>query len=126
MHRSPRTRGLLAGIPAALLLGAAAWADARGSGAAAFYLLLLGIPITAASGLAFLARLIDAANGARETTLDRLQALLAGILVAVFVAGAAVRSPLAVEAPGLAGAALLLGFCVLAAQALATLAAVRR
>jgi len=126
MRRPQPTRSLLAGLPPALVLVAAAGADAWDAATAAFYLFLLGIPVSAAVALAVLARLVDAANRARETTLNRLQVLLAGILVAVFVVGAAVRSPLAVEAPGLAGAALVFGFCVLAAQTFAALAPVRR
>ena len=114
-----------AAIPGVFLL-AAAVAHEAGASTAVFYLFVLGIPVSAAAGLVAFDRLL-AAEG-RQTALGRLEAFLAGTLVAVFVLGAAARSPFALELdmPGLAGAALALGVCVLVLQALAALAPSRR
>jgi predicted CDP-diglyceride synthetase/phosphatidate cytidylyltransferase len=123
--RGPRVTTAYAAAPAPVLL-AVAWAQEAGAAEAVFYLFLLGIPVSAAAGLIALDRLVSSPGA--QSPLRRLEAMLAGFLVAVFVLGAAARSPFVLElqVPGLAGAALALGFCVLALQALAGLAPVRR
>jgi hypothetical protein len=111
----------LTGVPAGLVLGAIALAERAGAETAVFYLFLVGIAVSAAGGLAAFGRLVDVANGGGTPPLARVQAGLAAALVAVFLVGAVARSPVVLElgAPGLAPAAVVLGFCVLALQALA-------
>ncbi len=123
--RRPRVTTVYAAVPAPVLLGAA-WAHEAGAARAAFYLFLLGIPVSAAAGLVALDRLVSAPG--RQTPRCRVEAMLAGSLVAVFVLGAAARSPFALEleAPGLAGAAVALGLCVLTVQVFAALTPVGR
>jgi hypothetical protein len=115
-------------VPAALVLVVVAAADRLGLATAVFYLFLVGIPISGASALAAYGRLVDAVDAGRPTAGPRLQAALAALLVAMFVVGAGSRSPtwLELEAPGLARAALVLGFLLLAAQAVAALVPARR
>lgn len=114
-------------LTAGLLL-ATAVSDAFGLAAVSFYLLVLGVPLTAIAGLACFARVVDAVNGGRVEVLGRLQALLSAILVCAIVAGAAMRQP-AVPAdtvPPAATAALALGFVLLILQALVALVPSRR
>ena len=115
-------------LPAGLVLVATALAERAGAETAVFYLFLLGVAVTAASGLAAFGRVIDAANGGGTPVLGRLQGALAALLVAVCVVGAVGRSPIAqaLGAPGLAPSALGLGFVVLVLLAFASLAPVKR
>lgn len=118
----------LAVVPAALVLLAIALAERWSADGAVFYLLLAGIPVSAVGGLAAFGRLVDAANGGVSPAGARLQGILAGTLVALFVVGAAGRSPVSLElgAPGLGHVALVLAAVVLALQALTALAPIRR
>ena len=115
---------LLLVLPAGLVLLAIALAERWHAETAVFYLFLAGIPVSAAGGLAAFGRLVDGVNGGLAPGLARVEGALAAALVATFVVGAAARSPVALElgGPGLAPAALVLGFVVLALQALAALA----
>ncbi len=113
---------------AAALLFATAVTDALGLAAASFYLLVVGVPVTAVAGLVCFARVVDAVNGGRADVLGRLQALLAAVLVGTVVIGAAVREPAVPEGVVPPGATVLLafGFGVLIVQALIALVPVRR
>jgi hypothetical protein len=113
---------------AGALLLAVAVSDALGYAAASFYLLVLGVPMTAAAGLACFARVVDASRGGNGDPLGRLQVLLVAVLVLTIVIGAAVRAPVVPEGvvPGLATGALAFSFGVLLLQALLALAPERR
>ena len=113
---------------AAALLLATAGSDALGFAAASFYLLVLGVPMTAGAGLVCFARVVDAVNGGRMDILGRVQASLSALLVAVVVLGAAIRAPelSAGTVPRAATAALACGFGLLLLQALVALAPVKR
>jgi hypothetical protein len=113
---------------AGALLLAVAVSDALGYAAASFYLLVLGVPMTAAAGLACFARVVDASRGGNGDPLGRLQVLLVAVLVLTIVIGAAVRAPVVPEGvvPGLATGALAVSFGVLLLQALLALAPERR
>ena len=113
---------------AAALLLATAVSDALGFAGASFYLLVAGVPLTAAAGLVCFAHVVDAVNGGRIDPLGRLQALLSALLVAVIVLGAAVREPAlgAGDIPPVATAALAFGFGLLVLQALVALVPLRR
>ena len=115
-------------VPAAFVLVVVAAADRLGLATAVFYLFLLGIPVSGACALGAYGRLVDAVDAGRVAGALRLQAVLAAVLVGIFVVGAASRSPtwLELEAPGLARAALVVGFLVLAGQAVAALVPARR
>lgn len=102
--------------PVALVIAAAA-ADGAGAHGLAFYALLLAVPTAAVAALEAFGRVLD---GAR----DHLHALLWTFVVALLVAGAAVRAPEVTEGsvPALARSALLAClavFCVQAAVAAA-------
>ena len=114
-------------LAGALLLGTAV-SDALGLAAVSFYLLVLGVPVTAIAGLVCFGRVVDAVNGAGADTLGRLQTALATILVVLIVAGAAIRGPAVPEGavPPAATAALAVAFAVLLLQALVALVPVRR
>ena len=109
---------------AAGLLLATAVSDALGFAAASFYLLVLGVPLTAAAGLVCFGRVVDAVNKSGGDLLGGVQAALAGVLVVAVVIGAAVRAPgvPADRVPVEATALLILGFAVLVVQALIALA----
>jgi len=109
---------------AAVLILATAVSDAFGFASVSFYLLVLGVPITATAGLVCLARVVDAVNGGRMDALGRLQATLSGLLVAGIVIGAAVREPFiaAGTVPPEASGVLALCFALLVLQALVALA----
>jgi hypothetical protein len=113
---------------AAALLLATALFDALGFASASFYLLVLGVPITAGAGLVCFARVVDAVNGGRMDVLGRVQAGLSALLVAAVVLGAAVRAPAlgAGDIPPAATAALACGFGLLLLQALVALVPIRR
>jgi hypothetical protein len=109
---------------AAVLILATAVSDAFGFASVSFYLLVLGVPITATAGLVCFARVVDAVNGGRMDALGRLQATLSGLLVAGIVIGAAVREPFiaAGTVPPEASGVLALCFALLVLQALVALA----
>jgi len=108
---------------AAVLILATAVSDAFGFASASFYLLVLGVPITAAAGLICFARVVDAVNGGCMDALGRLQAALSALLVVGIVIGAAVREPFlaAGTVPPEARGVLALCFALLALQALIAL-----
>lgn len=108
---------------AAVLILATAVSDGFGFASASFYLLVLGVPITAVAGLVCFARVVDAVNGGRLDALGRLQATLSALLVAGIVIGAAVREPFiaAGTVPPEASGALALCFALLVLQALIAL-----
>jgi len=114
-------------LTAALLL-ATAVSDALGQPGVSFYLLVLGVPLTAIAGLVCFGHVVDAVNGGRVDVLGRLQAALSAVLVAAVVVGAAVREPSvpADSVPPEATAALALGFGILIVQALLALVPLRR
>jgi hypothetical protein len=109
---------------AAVLILATAVSDGFGFASISFYLLVLGVPITAAAGLVCFARVVDAVNGGRMDALGRLQATLSALLVAGIVIGAAVREPFiaAGTVPPEASGVLALCFALLVLQALIALA----
>jgi hypothetical protein len=112
---------------AAALLLATAVSDALGFAGASFYLLVAGVPLTAAAGLICFARVVDAVNDGRLDALGRLQATLSALLVAAVVIGAAIREPSVASGtiPPAATAVLALGFGLLLAQALIALVPLR-
>jgi hypothetical protein len=113
---------------AAALLLATAVSDAFGFANASFYLLVAGVPLTAAAGLVCFAHVVDAVNGGRLDLLGRFQATLSALLVGAVVVGAAIREPAvaAGDVPPAATAILGLGFALLVIQALIALVPVRR
>jgi hypothetical protein len=113
---------------AAALLIATAVSDALGFVGASFYLLVAGVPLTAAAGLMCFARVVDAMNGGQMDGLGRLQATLSALLVAAIVIGAAIREPAlgADRVPPAATGMLALGFALLVLQALIALLPLRR
>ncbi len=113
---------------AGALLLAVAVADALGQSSASFYLLVLGVPVTAAAGLICFARVVDASRDGNGDTLGRLQAWLATGLVLTVVVGAAIRAPVVPEGtvPGIATGVLAVSFAILILQALVALAPARR
>jgi hypothetical protein len=108
---------------AAVLILATAVSDAFGFASISFYLLVLGVPITAAAGLVCFGRVVDAVNGGRMDALGRLQTTLSALLVAGIVIGAAVREPFiaAGTVPSEASGVLALCFALLVLQALIAL-----
>jgi hypothetical protein len=108
---------------AAVIMLATALSDAFGFASASFYLLVLGVPITAAAGLMCFARVVDAVNGGRIDALGRLQATLSACLVAGIVIGAAIREPFiaAGTVPPEGSGVLALCFALLVLQALIAL-----
>jgi hypothetical protein len=113
---------------AAALLLATAISDALGFAGASFYLLVAGVPLTAAAGLVCFAHVVDAVNGGRVDTLGRLQATLSALLVAAVVIGAAIREPAVGtgDVPPAATAVLGFGLALLVLQALIALVPIRR
>ena len=99
---------------ASALLLATAVSDALGFAGASFYLLVAGVPLTAAAGLLCFAHVVDAVNGGRLDLLGRLQATLSALLVG------------AGEVPPEATAILGFGFGLLVLQALIALVPLRR
>jgi hypothetical protein len=108
---------------AAGLILATAVSDALGFPSASFYLLVAGVPVTAAAGLVCFARVVDAVNGGRMDALGRLQATLSALLVAGIVIGAAIREPSisAGSIPSEASGVLAFCFALLVLQALIAL-----
>ena len=113
---------------AAGLILLTAVSDAFGLASVSFYLLVVGVPVTAAAGLVCFARVVDAVNGGRMDTLGRLQATLSALLVAGIVIGAAVREPFiaAGTIPPEASGVLAFCFALLVIQALIALVPSRR
>ena len=128
MWESRSGAGAMAVELAGALLLVTAVSDALGLAAVSFYLLVLGVPVTAIAGLVCFGRVVDAVNGSGGDALGRLQAALATVLVITIVAGAAVRGPAVPEdvVPPAATAALAVAFVVLVLQALVALVPVRR
>jgi hypothetical protein len=113
---------------AAGLILATALSDALGFASLSYYLLVAGVPLTAAAGLVCFARVVDTVNGGRMDALGRLQATLSALLVAGVVIGAAVREPsvTAGTVPPAASGVLAFCFALLVVQALIALAPFRR
>jgi len=113
---------------AAGLILATALSDALGFASLSFYLLVAGVPLTAAAGLVCFARVVDTVNGGRMDALGRLQATLSALLVGGIVIGAAIREPSVTggTVPPSASGVLAFCFAVLVLQALLALAPFRR
>jgi len=128
MWESRSGAGAMAVELAGALLLVTAVSDGLGLAAVSFYLLVLGVPVTAIAGLVCFGRVVDAVNGTGGDALGRLQTGLATVLVITIVAGAAVRGPAVPEGvvPPAATAALAVAFAVLVLQALVALVPVRR
>jgi hypothetical protein len=128
MWESRSGAGAMAVELAGALLLVTAVSDALGLAAVSFYLLVLGVPVTAIAGVVCFGRVVDAVNGSDGDALGRLQTALATVLVVTIVAGAAVRGPAVPEGvvPSAATAALAVAFAVLVLQALVALVPVRR
>jgi hypothetical protein len=128
MKETPSGAGAMAVELAGALLIAVAVADALGHASASFYLLVLGVPVTAAAGLICFGRVVDASSEGSPDVLGRLQACLATLLVLTIVVGAAIRAPVVPEGtvPGIASGVLAVSFGVLVVQALVALAPARR
>ena len=126
--RTPSAATATAVQLAAALLIATAVSDALGHASASFYLLVAGVPITAAAGLFCFARVVDAVNGGELDGLGRLQAILSALLVATIVLGAAARAPAVSDGivPPAGTVALGLGFVLLVVQAVTALVPARR
>ena len=88
MSVSGELRAMRRWLPITVVL-AAAVAEAIGFGQVAFYLLLVAVPIVAASALMLFGELLDA----RFEPAESLQALLYGVALLLLVAGAAAGSP---------------------------------
>ncbi len=88
MRVSGELRAMRRWLPTTVVL-AAAVAEAIGLGQIAFYLLLVAVPIVAASALMLFGELLDA----RFEPAESLQALLYGVALLLLVAGAAAGSP---------------------------------
>ena len=103
------------GVPVALVVAAAA-ADGAGMHGVAFYALLAAVPAVAASAL-------GAYGDALERERGRLHAYLWGIVLALTVAGAAVRAPALAEGtvPAPARSAVVACLAIFCAQAIAGL-----
>jgi hypothetical protein len=128
MWQTPTGASAMAVELAAALLLATAISDALGFSGASFYLLVIGVPLTAGAGLVCFARVVDTVNDGQMDSLGRLQAILSALLVASVVVGAAIREPSVASGhvPPAATAALALGFALLVAQALIALVPVGR
>ena len=88
MRVSGELRAMRRWLPTTVVL-AAAVAEAIGLGQIAFYLLLVAVPIVAASALMLFGELLDA----RFEPAESLQALLYGVALLLLVAGPAAGSP---------------------------------
>jgi hypothetical protein len=104
-------------IPVGLVVAAAA-ADGAGAHELAFYALLLAVPAAAVVALDTFGELLDGAQ-------NHLHALLWTVVLALIVAGAAVRAPAITEGavPTLARSALLACLAIFCVQAVASLMA---
>jgi hypothetical protein len=113
---------------AAGLLLATAVSDALGFAAISFYLLVVGVPVTAIAALVCFGHVVDSVNGGRADVLGRLHTLLSACLIVAIVVGAAIREPWvpADSVPPAATVALAFGFALLILQALVALVPARR
>ena len=104
-------------IPVGLVVAAAA-ADGAGAHELAFYALLLAVPAAAVVALDSFGELLDGAY-------NHLHAPLWTLVLALIVAGAAVRAPAVTEGavPALARSALLACLAIFCVQAVASLMA---
>jgi hypothetical protein len=104
-------------LPVGLVVAAAA-ADGAGVHGMAFYLLLAAVPAAAVAALDAFGELLDDAG-------SHLHALLWAVVLALTVAGAAVRAPAITEGtvPALARSALVACLGIFCVQALVALAA---
>ena len=104
-------------LPVGLVVAAAA-ADGAGVHGIAFYLLLAAVPVAAVAALDAFGELLDGAG-------SHLHALLWVVVLALTVAGAAVRAPVITEGtvPALARSALVACLAIFCVQALVALAA---
>jgi hypothetical protein len=119
MERGSAASAMAVELTAGLLF-ATAVSDALGFASISFLLLLVGVPVCATAGLVCLARRVEA----DRDPLGTLQSALAGILLALFIVGAAARAPMTAEGiPAVGSGALALAFLVLLCQALVALAA---
>ena len=103
-------------LPVGLVVAAAA-ADGAGVHGIAFYLLLLAVPAAAIAALDAFGELLDDAG-------SRLHALLWAVVLALTVAGAAVRAPAVTQGtvPAMARSALVACMAIFCVQAVASLA----
>ena len=101
----------------ALLVAAAAVADAAGAPGLALYALLAAVPALAFAGLVGFGELLDGDSGPNR----QLQTLLRALAIALVITGAAVRAPAVGDGdlPPLAGTALFACLVVLALEAFA-------
>ena len=99
----------------ALLVAAAALADASGERSLALYALLAAVPALAVVGLTVLGELLD---GDAEPS-RQLQAILSALALSLVVAGASARAPAVGEdgLPPLAGSSLIACLVLLALEA---------
>jgi hypothetical protein len=113
---------------AAALILVTAISDAFGFASLSFYLLVAGVPVTAAAGLVCFARVVDTINDGRMDALGRLQASLSALLVAGIVIGAAIREPSIATStvPPAASGVLAFCFALLVLQALIALGPFKR
>jgi len=104
-------------LPVGLVVAAAA-ADGAGIHGIAFYLVLAAVPAGAVAALDAFGELLDDAG-------SRLHAVPWAVVLALTVAGAAVRAPAVAEGtvPALARSALVACLAIFCVQALASLAA---
>jgi hypothetical protein len=89
---------------------AAALADIVSSPRLAFFSLVLAVPFAAAAALSAYGDLVEADEARRERRIERLQAISAGVALALLVIGTAARSPMVGEGvvPRLSTTALIL------------------
>jgi hypothetical protein len=99
----------------ALLVAAAALADALGAHRPALYALLAAVPAAAVAALAAFGDVLDGDSAASR----QLQALLSALALALIVGGAVVRSPAILDpgVPTAAASALVAALAVLALEA---------
>ncbi len=104
-------------LPVGLVVAAAA-ADGAGVHGIAFYALLAAVPAAAVAALDAFGEMLDAAG-------SRLHALLWAVVLALTVAGAAVRAPAVTEGtvPAVARTALVACLAIFCVQAVVSLAA---
>jgi hypothetical protein len=102
-------------MPVGLVIGAAA-ADGAAAHTLAFYALLLAVPAVAIAALDELGEVLEGRG-------NQLRALLWGLVLALVVAGAAVRAPAVTEGvvPSLARSTLLACLAIFCVQAMVTL-----
>jgi hypothetical protein len=109
-------------LPAMLVL-AAALADARRAHQLAFYLLLLAVPAGGAAALGWFGVLVDSVGGTDEESRAKQHAAASAVALALIVVACAIRSPARLEAgvPAAGVSAVLACLCVYGVQALLAL-----